>query len=94
METIFTYCDEDLAYFSSDERKWINRVRGWKKDYPDEIEILKEPEQNDGCIYARVPAKWLKLRPPKKMNFTDEQRKRYSERMRIMNETNVMRVKS
>lgn len=26
-ETSFSYCDKDMAFFSSDERKWINKIR-------------------------------------------------------------------
>ena len=68
METCFNYCG-DKGYMSSDERKWIGRIRR---------------ENNDGCIYAELPKEWLQVRPPKKMNYTDEQRQILSDRMKQM----------
>lgn len=64
METCIEYTD-GTAWISSDERKWINRVHKLKADRPDEVQIKREPENNDGCIYATVPAKWVRVSPPK-----------------------------
>ena len=63
METCFNYTDKDIGYFSSDERKWISKVRKLAEQYPDEVQIICQPETNDGCIYAKVPSAWLKIRP-------------------------------
>ena len=87
MDTCFNYCSSDRAFFSSDERKWINRVRKLSEDFPDQVQITKEPDENDGCIYASVPAAWLKVQPPKKMNFTEEQKNAFAERLRVYRET-------
>ena len=62
METCFNYCEKDKAFFSSDEKKWINRIRRLAKKYPDKVFILKQPEDNDGCIYARLPPSALQIR--------------------------------
>ena len=83
METCFNYCG-DKGYMSSDERKWIGRIRRLKEQHPEEVRIIAEPENNDGCIYAELPKEWLQVRPPKKMNYTDEQRQILSERMKQM----------
>lgn len=64
METCIEYTD-GTAWISSDERKWINRVHKLKADRPDEVQIKREPEDNDGCIYATVPAKWVRVSPPR-----------------------------
>lgn len=82
METCFNYCDKDVAFFSSDELKWINKIHKLKKEYPDEIKIIKEPENNDGCIYCRLPTKWLKVGPKRKSSMTDEQKLAFSQRMK------------
>ena len=82
METCFNYCDKEHGYFSSDERKFITRVRKLKEKYPDKVRILAEPENNDGCIYCELPTEWFSIRPPKKMNLTDEQRKEMSDRIK------------
>ena len=78
METCINYTDE-LAYVSSDERRWIFRIRKLAQERPGEVQILANPEDNDGCIYATVPARWIQARPPVKMNLTEEERQKRSE---------------
>jgi len=78
METCFNYCQPDTAYFSSDERRWINKIRKLNKQNPDEVIILKEPTENDGCIYAKVPINYLRLQPKRKVS--EEQRAMARER--------------
>lgn len=82
METCFNYCSKEHGYFSSDERKFINRIRKLKKKYPDQVLILVEPEENNGCIYCQLPSEWLKVSPPVIRNFTEEQRAEMSVRMK------------
>ena len=82
METCFNYTTRDKAFFSSDERRFITKVRKLKEKYPDKVRIIKEPEDNDGCIYCELPVEWFTVRVPKQMNYTDEQREKMSERMR------------
>ena len=80
METAINYtCD--TAYFSSDERKWINKIRKLKEEHPDEVHIIAEPENNDGCIYATVPASWMKVSPKIVRNLSDEQRESIRQRL-------------
>ena len=82
METCFNYCNKDKGFFSSDERKFITKVRKLKEKYPDEVQIIRQPEENDGCIYCSMPVSWFNVRPPKKMNLTEEQRQNMSDRMK------------
>ena len=89
METCFNYADGKIAYFSSDERRWINKVHRLKEGYPDLVRIIAEPEQNDGCIYCQLPAEWLHVRPPKKMNWTEEQIEANRERMRLLRKSTL-----
>jgi hypothetical protein len=73
-------------WISSDHSKIIWRVRKLKKLYPDQVRIIKQPEENDGCIYATVPAEWLVITPPRRVNMTEEQKLASAERLRIMRE--------
>lgn len=82
METCFEYCEKGKGWFSSDEQKWIKEIRKLKERYPDLVDIRNEPETNDGCIYCKLPAEWLKIKPKKKRNLTDEERAAYAERFR------------
>lgn len=83
METCIEYCEPDKGYMSSDERRWINHMRKLAKEHPGECVILKQPEENDGFIYAKFPAKWAKIKPPKVVVLTDEQK---AERVRTLME--------
>ena len=84
METALEYSDRSFAYFSSDEFFWIRRIRKLKEQYPDEVSIEYEPETNDGCICAKVPVKWFKIEPPRKVNMTDEQKRAFADRMKSL----------
>jgi hypothetical protein len=81
MDTCFNYLGEE-AYFSSDERKWINKINKLKEQHPSEITILKNPEDNDGCIYCKLPSSWLKVIPKRENTMTDEQKAAAAERLR------------
>lgn len=82
METCFNYCDKDIAYFSSDERKWITRIRRLQGKYPELVTILKQPEDNDGCIYARLPASALKIQLRDKKDLSEEQKQTLVDNLR------------
>lgn len=71
---------EDGIYsISSDELKWVNRIRKLKEDHPGEVKILVEPEDNDGCIVAHFPAVWCRINPTK--TITEEQRQAFIDRI-------------
>jgi len=75
METCFNYCSPDAGYFSSDERRWITKIRKLKQQFPDLVTIIAEPETNDGCIYAKMPIRFLRLQGPStRVEMTEEQK--------------------
>ena len=84
METAMGYLTEDegRAGFSSDEKKWKKRIMKLAEEYPEQVKITVYPEDNDGCINAWIPAKWIRVKPPVKRNLTDEQRMAMSERLK------------
>ena len=73
METACNYTDKTM-YVSTDERWLINRLLKFKETHSDEMHIIKYPEDNAGCLYLSVPAKWLKITPPPKHELSEEQR--------------------
>lgn len=81
METCCNYTDQTM-FVSTDERRLINRIKKLMKKHPDDVEIIRMPEDNDGCLYCKVPANWLKIAPPIKRELTDEQRAAAAERLR------------
>ena len=73
METCFNYTEKEHGYFSSDERRFITKVRKLKEKYPEQVRIIAEPEDNDGCIYCELPSEWLKIVPKRVL---DEEHKK------------------
>lgn len=73
--------DTDIATISSNEIKWINKINKYAIQYPDDIQILYTPDNNYGTILAHVSKKFIKLSPPRAVNYTDEQRAAIAERM-------------
>lgn len=86
METSICYTDRETAYISSDERRWINRIRLLAEEHPDDVVIKYQPETNDGCICATIPVSWVKVNPPRKLEMTDERRQALGDRMRELNQ--------
>lgn len=83
METNCEYTDKTM-WVSTDERWLINRLLRFKEQRPNEVEIIAYPENNDGCLYCKVPADWLKITPPAKRELTEEQKAKAKERMENM----------
>ena len=82
-ETCVEYIDVDKhATFCSSERKWINKIIKLQHEHPDEVDIICDPEENEGVILAHIPKSWLKISPPKKLNLTEEQKAERADRMR------------
>lgn len=63
------------------ERKFISQIKELAEQYPNDVEI--QYINDDGSIGARVPYDWFRfVKPPTKRNYTEEQRKAMSERMK------------
>lgn len=52
------------------------RLQKLHEQHPDEFPVYIE--NDDGSLYAKVPAKWVKINPPKKVS--EEQRQAMRER--------------
>ena len=52
-------------------------------EHPEEVRMIEQPEENDGCIYVELPSSWLKIQPKRKIELTDEDRKALRERAEI-----------
>lgn len=63
------------------EKKFINQLKEFSKLYPNDVKI--QYENNDDSIEVKVPYNWFRfIKPPTKRNYTEEQRKAMSERMK------------
>ena len=85
METCCEYTDS-VMWVATDDRRMITRMMKLIAEHPDETEIIKRPEENDGCLYCKVPSTWLKIAPPVKREMSDEQKAAASQRMQKLNE--------
>ena len=81
-ETCINYVGEDkTAIFCSSETKWINKILKLREQKPNEVKIIHYPEDNYGMIYAEIPKNYIKVSPPRKVNYTDEQKAAMAERL-------------
>lgn len=60
-----------------------NRVLRLAEEYPDEVEIRREPDENSGFLVAKIPVKWVKITPPRRLELTDEQKEELMARLGI-----------
>ena len=82
MEAAINYTNVDnCAYFSSNEKRWINRIIRLKKTHPELVDIQQMPQSNGGYIMAGVPKEWFKLTPPKKSTMSEKRKNEAKERL-------------
>lgn len=60
-----------------------NRVLRLAEEYPDDVEVKREPDENGGFLVAKIPAKWVKITPPRRLELTDEQKEELMARLGI-----------
>lgn len=81
-ETCFNWTAEGPCFASSDDRHWIAILRRMAKEHPEDVTILAEPQNNDGCIYVKMPTSYIHVHAPRKNKpLTDEQRAALVERL-------------
>lgn len=73
--------EEKHATVCSSEQKWINKILKLSGQHPEAVKIIYYPEDNHGVILAKVPKSWMKLTPPRQVNYTDEQKAAMAERL-------------
>ena len=78
---------DDYCLIYTGERKFINQLNELSKSYPEvNIRYINE----DGSIVAHVPFSWFRfVKPQSKRNYTEEQRKAMSERMKKVRNKNI-----
>lgn len=74
--------EDDFGVITTNEYVYINRFLKLAEERPDDVEVMHHPDDNYGVLMVRVPKKWFVVRPPKVMNFTEEQKAMYAESLR------------
>ena len=87
-ETALNYLVEDEHLtFCTCERKWINKIHSLAEQYPNKVEITDEPESNHGYMVVHLPKSWFTIRVPHKIELSEEEKQRRSERLRSLRES-------
>jgi hypothetical protein len=85
-ETVFEHLDGNKTFtVSTDERTWKNRLVKLAEQHPDDVECVAV--NRDGSMMFHVPESWIKIRPPRKVNMSDERKAKLAERMRNIRNT-------
>lgn len=63
---------DDTFEFTTDNEYWIQRIIADAEKYPDGIQILLLPSENNGSIKARVQQKYLGIRTEQIHIFENE----------------------
>ena len=84
-ETVFeTDSDNKFATITTNERKWITKLNKLAEKRPDEVKIVSRPEDNHGYMLAHVPKSYMKLSPPRTVNYSEEHRAALADRMKTV----------
>jgi len=75
------YGGNEQCGVSTGERALKNRLSKLLEEYPDKVTMVAE--NPDGSVYYRVPWSWIKIKPPRSSNLTDQQRDAMRERARL-----------
>ena len=73
--------DNAYGYITTNETVWIRKILRLAEENPDQVVIENHPEENYGYLVAHVPQVWFVIRPPKKMNLSEEQKEALRDRM-------------
>lgn len=68
--------------------RYISKVLELKEKNPEEVEIVKMPEKNDGYLVAHMPVKYLHLSSSRK-TMTEEQKEQARERLALARKTKL-----
>lgn len=59
-----------------------NRLAKLAKEHPDQVVLMAD--NADSSVWYHVPWKWIQIRPPRKINMSEERRQELAEKMRSM----------
>lgn len=81
METTYEHTAGNGTFTVTAAERWsVNMIRRLADKHPEDVTIIAENE--DGSIIAHLPASWMKIRPQRRRELTDEQRAEIGERLK------------
>lgn len=70
-------CDSYATIYTCESRQ-IQKLKQLYQDHPNEVSIITDTTD---FMNVHVPKSWIKIKPPRKMNLSEEQRQALSERL-------------
>jgi len=64
--------DAETATVTFTQGRYKTQIKKLAAKHPEECQIIAE--NLDGSLCAHVPTSWIVVRPPKKLNLTEEER--------------------
>ena len=67
-------------------QKLKNRVLKLAEQNPGKVKVIARPDDRgqNGYLLAHVPASWIRIDPPRKVNMSDERKEELRERLAAM----------
>jgi len=88
-ETVYEHCSGDKTFTVTAAERWsIAMCKKLKEKYPDEVDI--DYVNKDGSMVVHFPASWMKIKPKRTQNLSEEQRAATYERLRKGQELKAM----
>lgn len=86
--------DAKRATLTFSQPRMISRIKKLAEERPKDVQIITENALGKGkrVLYAYVPAAWVRISPPKKLDLSDEERVIRSERAKALHNTSRQRV--
>ena len=80
-ETVYEHISGTETFTVTAAERWsVSMLNRLKEKYPEQVEIVHV--NHDGSLLARVPFNWMRIVPKRKVEWTEEQRSAFVERMK------------
>lgn len=89
-ETAYNQTNESkTAQVTTNEHSWITRLLKLAEQRPDEVQVIKHPDDNYGYLLINIPKTWFKVSPPKTRTMSEEQKAALVERLQKSRQKNT-----
>lgn len=76
--------DAECATVTFTQGRFKNKIRELAKEYPGECEIVCE--NDDGSMVAHIPTSWVRVRPPRIVDITEERKEELRKQLEVCRE--------
>lgn len=84
-ETVYEHIDGNDTFTVTAAERWsIGMIHKLAEKHPGQVDIIAENE--DGSLVAHVPYSWMKIKPKRRVEMSDERKEELRERLRAARE--------